>query len=67
MTRLRFLAAASDPRPGQEGICYGPTHETDFDESDYEYVRSLLLDGKAEVIDSTPAAQIFTAPKLPAA
>jgi len=53
MARLRFLAAAADPRPGQEGIVYGPQHETDFSEADYEYVKSLLLDGKAEVIDAT--------------
>ena len=53
MARLRFLAAAADPRPGQEGIVYGPQHETDFDSTDYEYVKSLLLDGKAEVIDAT--------------
>jgi len=53
MARLRFLAAAADPRPGQEGIVYGPQHETDFDAADYEFVKSLLLDGKAEVIDAT--------------
>ena len=53
MARLRFLAAAVDPRPGQEGIVYGPLHETDFQAEDYEYVATLLLDGKAEIIDAT--------------
>jgi hypothetical protein len=62
MARLRFLAAAADPRSGQEGIVYGPGHETDFLESDYDYVKSLLLDGKAEVIDNTPPEEIMRAP-----
>ena len=62
MAKLRFLASAADPRPGQEGIVYGPLHETDFQEADYDFVKALLLDGKAEIIDDTPAAQIFTAP-----
>lgn len=66
MARLRFLAPAGDPRPGQEGVFYGPMHETDFQAEDYDYVKSLLLDGKAEIIDDTPPATIFTAPKLPA-
>jgi hypothetical protein len=67
MARLRFLAAAADPRPGQEGIVYGPQHETDFLTEDYEFVKGLLLDGKAEIIDNTPPAEIFTAPAPPAA
>lgn len=67
MARLRFLAAAADPRPGQEGIVYGPLHETDFQTEDYEFVKSLLLDGKAEIIDNTPPETIFTAPTQPIA
>jgi hypothetical protein len=63
MARLRFLAAAGDPRPGQEGIVYGPQHETDFQTEDYDFIKSLLLDGKAEIIDDTPPAEILTAPK----
>jgi len=62
MAKLRFLAASADPRPGQEGIVYGPGHETDFQTGDYDYVKSLLLEGKAEITDDTPPAQIFTAP-----
>lgn len=63
MARLRFLAVAADPRPGQEGIVYGPQHETDFDETDYEYVKALLLDGKAEVIDATGLPTILPPPR----
>lgn len=66
MAKLRFLAASADPRPGQEGIVYGPLHETDFDQSDYDFVKDLLLSGKAEIIDNTPPATIFTAPAPPA-
>ena len=66
MAKLRFLAAAADPRPGQEGVVYGPMHETDFQQEDYDFVKGLLLDGKAEIIDDTPPAEIFKAP-LPAA
>jgi hypothetical protein len=61
MARVRFLAPAADPRPGQEGIVYGPQHETDFGDEDIEYVRSLWLDGKVEILDATgltpPATQ----------
>jgi len=53
MARCRFLAAAYDPRPGQEGIVYGPGHETDFDESDYEYMLALRVRGMVEIIDTT--------------
>jgi len=62
MAKLRFLATAADPRPGQEGVVYGPGHETDFQTEDYDFVKSLLLDGKAEITDDTPPTQIFTAP-----
>ena len=60
MARCRFLTAAADPRPGQEGIVYGPGHETDFDETDYEFMMTLRRDGKAEIIDATglPVANI---------
>jgi len=63
MARLRFLAAAADPRPGQEGVVYGPQHETDFDDTDYEFVKLLLLDGKAEVIDATGLPLLLPPPK----
>jgi hypothetical protein len=58
MSRLRFLAAAYDPRPGKEGTVYGPGHETDFDSTDYEYALQLRNRGLAEIIDPTglPAA-----------
>lgn len=53
MPKLRFLGVAYDPRPGKEGTVYGPGHETDFDETDYEYVVQLRLRGLAEIIDRT--------------
>ena len=53
MSRLRFLAVAYDPRPGKEGTVYGPGHETDFDETDYEYAIQLRNRGYAEIIDPT--------------
>jgi hypothetical protein len=53
MSRVRFLAAAYDPRPGKEGTVYGPGHETDFDETDYEYVLALRMRGLAEIIDAS--------------
>ena len=53
MPKLRFLAVAYDPRPGKEGTVYGPGHETDFDETDYEYVIALRQEGRAEIIDDT--------------
>jgi hypothetical protein len=53
MARVRFLAPASDPRPGQEGIVYGPLHETDFGDEDVEYVMSLWNSGKVEILDAT--------------
>lgn len=53
MSRVRFLAAAYDPRPGKEGTVYGPGHETDFDATDYEYVLQLRIRGLAEITDST--------------
>lgn len=62
MAKLRFLAPSADPRPGKEGTVYGAGHETDFDTADYDYVKTLLLDGKAEITDSTPPETIFVAP-----
>jgi hypothetical protein len=53
MARVRFLAPAGDPRPGQEGIVYGPQHETDFGDEDVDYVMSLWREGKVEILDST--------------
>lgn len=53
MSRVRFLAAAYDPRPGKEGVVYGPGHETDFDSADYEYVLALRTRGLAEITDPT--------------
>lgn len=60
MARCRFLATAYDPRPGQEGIVYGAGHETDFDETDYEYMMALRVRGMVEIIDATglPLANI---------
>ena len=53
MPRLRFLAAAYDTRPGKETTVYGPGHETDFSETDYEYAIQLRNRGYAEIIDPT--------------
>jgi len=53
MARVRFLAPSTDYRPGKEGTTYGAGHETDFNETDYDYVISLRLEGKAEIIDTT--------------
>ena len=61
MPRLRFLAAAVDPRPDHPTTSYGPGHETDYVAEDYEFIKSLLLDGKAELLDGPPA-ELFAAP-----
>lgn len=53
MARCRFLAAAYDPRPGKEGVVYGPGHETDFDADDYEYMMALRIRGMVEITDTT--------------
>jgi hypothetical protein len=60
MSRVRFLAVSTDPRAGKEGTTYGPGHETDFDETDYEYVIALRQTGAVEIIDATglPAAEL---------
>jgi hypothetical protein len=62
MPRLRFLAVSTDPRPDHPTTTYGPGHETDYVTEDYEYIKSLLLEGKAELLDGPPEA-LFAAPK----
>lgn len=53
MARLRFLAATADPRAGQEGIVYGPQHETDFQDEDIDFAFGCWRDGRAEVLDTS--------------
>ena len=53
MARARFLAAAQDHRPGKEETVYGPSHETDFDETDTDFVMECWLAGKVEILDTT--------------
>jgi hypothetical protein len=62
MPRLRFLATSADPRPDHTGVVYGPGHETDYVTEDYDYIKSLILEGKAELLDGPPEA-LFAAPK----
>jgi hypothetical protein len=62
MPRVRFLANSADPRPGKEGTVYGAGHETDYDTDDYDYIKGLLLEGKAELLDGVPP-EVFQAPK----
>ena len=62
MPRLRFLATSVDPRPDHPGVVYGPGHETDYVTEDYEFIKSLLLEGRAELLDGPPAA-LFAPPK----
>jgi hypothetical protein len=55
-----------DPRPDHPATCYGPGHETDFVEADYEYIKSLVLDGKAEITQMpTTAEALFAPPETP--
>ena len=61
MPRIRFLAASVDPRPDHAATTYGPGHETDYVTEDYEYIKSLLLEGRAELLDGPPA-ELFAAP-----
>jgi len=61
MPRLRFLAASVDPRPDHPTTTYGPGHETDYVVEDYDYIKSLLLEGKAELLDGVPEA-LFAPP-----
>jgi len=61
MPRLRFLAWSVDPRPDHPTTCYGPGHETDYVVEDYDYIKSLLLEGKAELLDGVPEA-LFAPP-----
>lgn len=53
MSRVRFLAVCADPRPDHIGVTYGPGHETDFVEADYEYVMALRQSGAVEIIDAS--------------
>ena len=55
MPRIRFLASSTDPRPDHPATTYGPGHETDYVAEDYDYIKSLLLEGKAELLDGPPA------------
>jgi hypothetical protein len=61
MPRLRFLAWSMDPRPDHPTTCYGPGHETDYVTEDYDYIKTLILEGKAELLDGVPEA-LFAAP-----
>jgi hypothetical protein len=63
MPRIRFLAPSTDPRPDHAATTYGPGHETDYVEADYEYIKSLLLEGKAELLDGPPPEAFFAPPK----
>jgi hypothetical protein len=62
MPRVRFLAPSADPRPEKAGTVYGAGHETDYDVDDYQYIKILLLEGKAELLDGAPAA-LLAAPE----
>ena len=66
MARMRFLASSTDPRPDHPTTTYGPGHETDYVAADYDYIKTLLLEGKAELIDGPPPAEMFAAPAPPA-
>ena len=61
MPRLRFLATSADPRPDHAGTVYGAGHETDYVAEDYDFIKSLLVDGKAELLDGVPE-QLFLPP-----
>ena len=69
MPRVRFLAASTDPRPDHPTTTYGPGHETDYVVEDYDYIKILLLEGKAELLDGVPAGLLDAPPesKQPAA
>lgn len=67
MPVLRFLAASADPRPEKAGTVYGPGHETDYVAADYDYIKTLLLEGKAELVDGPPPPELFAAPAPPPA
>jgi len=56
MPRVRFLAPSSDPRPEKAGTVYGAGHETDYEVADYDYIKTLWLEGKVELLDGVPIA-----------
>jgi hypothetical protein len=62
MPRVRFLAPSMDPRPDHPATVYGAGHETDYVVEDYDYIKTLLLEGKAELLDGVPEAML-AAPK----
>jgi hypothetical protein len=62
MPRLRFLATSTDPRPDHPTTSYGPGHETDYVLEDYDYIKSLLLEGKAELLDGMPLDLMVAGP-----
>ena len=64
MSRVRFLAPSADQREGKEGTVYGAGHETDYDPEDYEYVKGLWLEGKAELLDGIPPPIIDPDPEV---
>jgi hypothetical protein len=61
MPRVRFLAPSVDPRPDHPTTAYGAGHETDYVAEDYDYIKTLLLEGKAELLDGVPEA-LFASP-----
>ena len=67
MARLRFIAPSADPRPEKAGTVYGAGHETDYVTEDYDYIKTLLLEGKAELLDGPPPPELFGMPELPPA
>ena len=58
MPRVRFLAPSADQREGKVGTIYGAGHETDYDTDDYDYIKLLWLEGKAELLDGVPAPML---------
>jgi hypothetical protein len=62
MPRVRFIAPSTDPRPDHPTTVYGAGHETDYVPEDYDYIKTLLLEGKAELVDGVPEA-LFAPPQ----
>jgi len=65
MPRVRFIAPSADPRPDKLGTVYGAGHETDYDPDDYDYIKVLLLEGKAELLDGVPEGMLAAPPEQP--